>query len=81
MVSGYPKSIGIPQVDGLSTGPPSFGASKVLGSRNKNLVYRKGLRPSHLCLRVYECECYMLSYCLGIMCYIAQIVLCIKMYF
>ena len=27
VVSGYPKSIGIPQVDGLSTGPPGFGPS------------------------------------------------------
>ena len=25
MVSGHPKSIGIPRVDGLSTGPPGFG--------------------------------------------------------
>ena len=25
VVSSYPKSIGIPQVDGLSTGPPGFG--------------------------------------------------------
>ena len=24
VVSGYPKSIGIPWVDGLSTGPPGF---------------------------------------------------------
>ena len=28
VVSGYPKSIGIPGVDGLSMGPPSFGASQ-----------------------------------------------------
>ena len=27
MVSGYPKSIGISRVDGLSTGPLSFGSS------------------------------------------------------
>ena len=27
MISGYPKSIGIPRADGLSTGPPSFRAS------------------------------------------------------
>ena len=27
VVSGYPKSIGIPRVDGLSTGPPGFGLS------------------------------------------------------
>ena len=25
VVSGYPKSIGIPRVDGLSRGPPNFG--------------------------------------------------------
>ena len=25
VVSGYPKSIGIPQVDGLSTGPSNLG--------------------------------------------------------
>ena len=25
MVSGYPKSTGIPKVDGLSTGPPDLG--------------------------------------------------------
>ena len=25
MVSGHPKSIGIPHVDGLSTGPPDLG--------------------------------------------------------
>ena len=25
MVSGHPKSIGIPQVDGLSTGPSNLG--------------------------------------------------------
>ena len=30
MVSGYPKSIGIPQVDWLSTRPPDFGASHFL---------------------------------------------------
>ena len=28
MVSGYPKSIGIPRVDRLSTGPPGFGVSQ-----------------------------------------------------
>ena len=27
VVSGYPKSTGIPRVDGLSTGPPGCGAS------------------------------------------------------
>ena len=27
VVSGHPKSIGIPRVDGLSTAPPGFGAS------------------------------------------------------
>ena len=27
VVSGYHKSIGIPQVDGLSTGPSGFGVS------------------------------------------------------
>ena len=27
MVSGYPKSTGIPRVDGLSMGPPDFGVS------------------------------------------------------
>ena len=25
LVSGHPKSIGIPRVDGLSTGPPDLG--------------------------------------------------------
>ena len=29
VVSGYPKSTGIPLVDGLSTGPPSFGVSQL----------------------------------------------------
>ena len=28
VVSGYLKSTGIPRVDRLSTGPPSFGASQ-----------------------------------------------------
>ena len=28
VVSGHPKSTGIPQVDGLSTGPLGFGASQ-----------------------------------------------------
>ena len=28
VVLGYPKSIGIPRVDGLSTGPPGFRASQ-----------------------------------------------------
>ena len=28
VVSSYPKSIGIPRVDGLSTGPSGFGASQ-----------------------------------------------------
>ena len=28
VVSSYPKSIGILRVDGLSTGPSSFGASR-----------------------------------------------------
>ena len=28
VVSGYPKSTGIPQVDGLSMGPPGFRASQ-----------------------------------------------------
>ena len=27
VVSGYPKSTGIPRVDGLLTGPPGFRAS------------------------------------------------------
>ena len=27
VMSGYSKSTGIPQVDGLSTGPPGFGMS------------------------------------------------------
>ena len=44
VVSGHPKSIGIPRVDGLSTGPPDLGChidplTKVslvtLGLRNK----------------------------------------------
>ena len=30
MVSGHLKSIGIPRVDGLSTGPPGSGASHIL---------------------------------------------------
>ena len=29
MVSGHSKSIGIPRVDGLSTGPPGFGVSQL----------------------------------------------------
>ena len=29
MVSGHPKSTGIPRVDGLSTGPPDLGRHKV----------------------------------------------------
>ena len=29
VVSGYPKSIGIPQVDGLSTGSPGFRVSQL----------------------------------------------------
>ena len=29
VVYGYPKSIGIPRGDGLSTGPSGFGASKL----------------------------------------------------
>ena len=32
MISGHPKSIEIPRVDGLSTGPPEIGAS-MLGIR------------------------------------------------
>ena len=28
VVSGYPKSTGIPQIDRLSTKPPGFGASQ-----------------------------------------------------
>ena len=35
MVSGYPKSIEIPWVDGLSTGPPGFGASHELGTKDE----------------------------------------------
>ena len=31
VVSGNPKSIGIPQVEGLSTGPPNLGCHKVKG--------------------------------------------------
>ena len=30
VVSGHPKSTGIPWVDLLSTGPPSFGASQIV---------------------------------------------------
>ena len=30
VVSGYPKSTGISRVDGLSTGPPGFGASQLV---------------------------------------------------
>ena len=30
VVLGYPKFTGIPRVDGLSTGPSSFGASQAL---------------------------------------------------
>ena len=29
VVSGHPKSMGIPRVDGLSTGPPDLGRRKV----------------------------------------------------
>ena len=29
VVSGHPKSTGIPQVNGLSTGPPENGASQI----------------------------------------------------
>ena len=32
---GNPKSIGIPQVDGLSTGPPNLGRHNVGASENK----------------------------------------------
>ena len=34
VVSGKPKSIEIPQVDGLSTGPPDFGCHSMV-SENK----------------------------------------------
>ena len=30
MVSGHPKSTGIPQVDGLSTGPPDSGCHSLV---------------------------------------------------
>ena len=30
MISSYPKSIGIPRVDGLSTRPPGFEASQLV---------------------------------------------------
>ena len=30
VVSGYPKSIGIPCVDGLSTGPPDLGCHSLV---------------------------------------------------
>ena len=33
VISGYPKSIGIPQVDGLSTGPPDLGCHKYNGCK------------------------------------------------
>ena len=29
MASGHPKSIGIPRVDGLSTGPPNLGCHRL----------------------------------------------------
>ena len=32
VVSGHPKSIGIPRVDGLSTGPPHLGCH-IIGQR------------------------------------------------
>ena len=35
VVSGNPKSIGIPQVDGLSTGPPDLGCHNVGPSENE----------------------------------------------
>ena len=40
VVSGYPKSTGIPRVNGLSTGPSGFGASHMLSNR----IMRKGGR-------------------------------------
>ena len=30
VVSGHPKSTGIPQVDGLSTGPPDLGCHSLV---------------------------------------------------
>ena len=33
VVSGHPKSIGIPGVNGLSTGPPDFGSSQLYSRR------------------------------------------------
>ena len=41
VVSGYPKSIGIPWVDGLSMGPPGFGASHELGTKDRVLDISK----------------------------------------
>ena len=35
VISGYPKSTGIPWVDGLSTGPLGFGASQMSLKQSK----------------------------------------------
>ena len=40
VVSGHPKSIVIPRVDGLSTRPPGFVASQLLKPKNKVFSYR-----------------------------------------
>ena len=44
VVSGNPKSTGIPQVDGLSTGPPNLGCHNTqrdLRVDTKNLEFRQ----------------------------------------
>ena len=35
VVLGHPKSTGIPQVDGLSTGPPDLGRHRYFGLERK----------------------------------------------
>ena len=47
VVSSYPKSTGIPQVDGLSMGPPVFEASH---SQVENSRIKFSLYFSHSCL-------------------------------
>ena len=41
VVSGYPKSTGIPRVDGLSTGRSGFGVSHYLSTNQGELVFIK----------------------------------------
>ena len=42
VVSGYPKSTGIPRVDGLSTGPPDLGCHSILAYNKGKIKYVKG---------------------------------------